>query len=62
VLVENEEATLAKLNRLCGAKKNIFLGTKVPKHKNLVVSPKIDKNIEETIEEDAATQGRFAMT
>jgi len=59
VLVDNEEATLAKLNWLCGAKKNIFLKTKVPKHRNLVVSPKVDKNIEETIEEDATTQGGF---
>jgi hypothetical protein len=57
VLVDNEEVTLAKLNQLCGAKKNIFLGTKVPKHKNLVVSPEVDKNIEE----DVVTQGRFAM-
>lgn len=60
MLGDNEEAILAKLNWLCGANKNIFIRTKVPKHKNPIVSPKVDKNIEETIEKDIATQGRFS--
>jgi len=41
VLVNDEEATLTQLNRLCGMKNNVFLKEKVPRHKNPVVIPEI---------------------
>ncbi len=59
MLINDEEATLAKLNHLCGTKNNIFFGTKVPRCRNLVVGPKINRNKEEVVEEGMATQGKF---
>jgi hypothetical protein len=48
------------LNRLCGAKNNIFSRTKkVFKHKNLVVAIEIDGNRKKVVEEGIVTQGKF---
>lgn len=58
VLVNDEEATLAKLNQLCGANNNIFSRTKVPRHRILVIAPEIDRN-RKVVEEGMATQGKF---
>jgi hypothetical protein len=40
----DEEVTLIELNRLCGVNNNIFLGTKVPMHRNPIGSLDVDKN------------------
>jgi hypothetical protein len=55
----NDEATLTKLNILCGVKNDVFLGTRIPRHYNLVVSPEIDKNEEEPIEGGVGAQRRI---
>jgi hypothetical protein len=39
---------------LCGAKKNVFLGTKVPRQRNPIVAFKVDKNKKEAIEKGGA--------
>ncbi len=59
VLINDEKATLAKLNRLCGENNNIFSGTRIPKQRNLVVAPEVDRNKEEVIEKGGATQQIF---
>jgi hypothetical protein len=59
VLVNDEEATLTQLNRLCGVKNNVFLREKVPRHKNPVVIPKIDWNEEEPFKDGKGAQKRF---
>jgi hypothetical protein len=46
VLVNDGEATLAKLNRLCGITNNIFFGTRVLRRKNPMVTLEVDKNEE----------------
>ncbi len=52
VLVNDEEATLVELNQLCGIKINIFSRTRVPRKRDLIVTPKVDMNEEEPHEED----------
>jgi hypothetical protein len=48
ILVNDEKATLTKLNLLCGIKNNIFLGTKVPMYKNPIIVLEVDKNEKKT--------------
>ncbi len=59
VLVNDEEATLAKLSRLCGVNNNIFFGTRVPRKRNPVVAPTVDKDEEKPHEEDTTTLRRL---
>jgi len=59
VLINDEKTTLAKLNRLCGANNNVFLGTIIPRQRNLVVVPEVNKNRKEVFEEGGATQRKF---
>jgi len=59
VLVNDEKTTLAKLNQLCGANNNVFSGTKIPKQRNLVVAPEVDRNKEKVVEKGGVTQRRF---
>ncbi len=42
---------MVKLNQLCGIKINIFSGTRVPRKRNLIVTPKVDRNEKEPHEE-----------
>jgi hypothetical protein len=38
VLVDDEEATLVKLNRICGGDHHIFSGVKIPKRKLPIIA------------------------
>ncbi len=59
VLINDVEATLIKLNRLCGMKNNIFLGTRISRRRNQIVTLEIDKNEKELHEEDITILRRF---
>jgi hypothetical protein len=56
VLVNDEDVTLTKLNRLCGMKNNAFSRTRIPSCRNPIVFPEIDRNEEEPIEDGVETQ------
>ncbi len=59
VLVDGEEATLAELNGLCGVNNNIFSRIRVPRKRNPMVTPKVDRDGRGPQEEDATTPRRF---
>jgi hypothetical protein len=59
VLINDEEATLTKLNKLCGVKNNVFSRTRVPSCQNPIVSPEIDRNEEDPIEDGVGTQSKI---
>jgi hypothetical protein len=44
VLVDENEATLAELNRLCGVKNNIFFGTIIPRKRDPIVTLEVDRD------------------
>jgi hypothetical protein len=46
---------LTELNILSGMKNNVFSGTIIPRRRNSVVFPEIDKNEEEPIEDSVGT-------
>jgi hypothetical protein len=50
---------LTELNILCGVKNNVFLRTIILRRYNIVVSPEIDKNEEEPIEDGVGAQWRI---
>ncbi len=50
---------MIELNILCGVKNNVFSGIRIPRCRNLVVFPKIDKNEEEPIEDGVGTHRRI---
>jgi len=50
---------LTKLNKLCGVKNNVFSRTRVPSCQNPIVSPEIDRNEEDPIENGVGAQSRI---
>jgi len=53
VLVNDEEATLAKLNCLCGIKHNVFYGIRMPKKRMHVQASIYGKVMEELLDNES---------
>jgi len=51
VLVNDEEATLAKLNHVCGEDHHIFFGVRIPK-RGLPITANLGEKQKEVIAED----------
>jgi hypothetical protein len=61
VLVDDENATLAKFNQLRGIKNNVFFGTRVPRRKNPMVTLEVEEMKEDLHRRMLQHQGNSEM-